>query len=107
MALILARESLLHSRLSTIFPLQSSLVSALQSFALISAKSACSKKLILLIFFGNSTITKLWNTKSQIPFFRCVSTFVHSYDVLLEKLEIALKDHQIDENKQTITLLCW
>ncbi|KAA0036792.1 hypothetical protein IC582_007610 [Cucumis melo] len=106
MALILARESLLHSRLSTIFPLQSSLVSALQSFALISAKSACSKKLILLNFFGNSTVTELWNTKSQIPFFRCVSTSVHptklcwggsSYDVLLGKLEIALKDHQIDE----------
>ncbi|KGN60446.1 pentatricopeptide repeat-containing protein At4g17616 [Cucumis sativus] len=103
MALILARERLLHSRLSTIFPLKSRLVSALQSFALI---SACREKLIFLKFFGNSRVTELWYTKSQVPFFRCVSTYVHptklcwggsSYDVLLGKLEIALKDHQIDE----------
>lgn len=103
MALILARERLLQSRLSTIFPLKSGLVSALQSFSLL---SACSEKLTFPNFFGNRRVAELWYTKSLIPFFRCVSTSVHptklywggsSYDVLLGKLEIALKDHQIDE----------
>lgn len=103
MALILARERLLQSRLSTGFSLKSGLVSALQSSDLI---SACSEKLIFIKNFVNPRFAELWYIRPQIPLIHCVSTSVHatklcwggsSYAVLLGKLETALKDHQIDE----------
>ena len=99
MALILARERLLQSRVLTGFSLKSGLVSALQSSASI---SACSEKLFFIKKLVNPGFAEL----CCIRFCRCVHTSVNtttlcwggsSHTVLLGKLEIALRDHQIDE----------
>lgn len=96
MALILARERLVQSRLWTGFSLKSGLVSALR----------ISENLIFIRIFGSPRVEELLYMKSQFRLSRCLSTSVHttklswggsSYEVLLGKLETALKDHQTDE----------